>query len=71
MADDTRDADEGQDARADLDQDFEAVQCERGCQAGFKVLMGRSVIVLVCTQCHAEYEMSTSGPQDEEEGSSP
>ncbi|MBI4862820.1 MAG: hypothetical protein HY815_21540 [Candidatus Riflebacteria bacterium] len=41
-----------------VEEDFEEVKCENRCSTGFKVLMGQTVIVLVCLKCHLEYELT-------------
>jgi hypothetical protein len=42
----------------DTDEELEEVQCENECNAGFKVLIGQTIIVLVCLKCRLEYELS-------------
>jgi hypothetical protein len=68
MASASREGERTRDLSPQTDEDFEEVLCERECNAGFKVLLGRTLIVLVCTKCHQEYEMSPSGESDDEEG---
>jgi hypothetical protein len=40
------------------DEELEEVQCENECNAGFKVLIGQTIVVLVCLRCRLEYELS-------------
>jgi hypothetical protein len=42
----------------ETDEELEEVQCENECNAGFKVLIGQTIIVLVCLKCRLEYELS-------------
>jgi len=54
--------DKGKDVATDRpdssDEEFDEVQCENSCKAGFKVLIGQTVVVLICLRCRLEYELS-------------
>ena len=40
------------------EEELEEVQCENECNVGFKVLIGQTIVVLVCLKCRLEYELS-------------
>lgn len=59
MAGKTRDGDRPQDPQPDpVEEELEEVQCENECKVGFKVLIGQTIVVLVCLKCRLEYELS-------------
>ena len=39
-------------------EEFEEVVCENECKTGFRVLLGRDTIVLICAKCRLEYDLS-------------
>ena len=41
-----------------VEEELEEVQCENECKVGFKVLIGQTIVVLVCLRCRLEYELS-------------
>lgn len=46
------------------DEEFEEVVCEHECREGFRVLLGRSIVVLICRKCRLEYDLSQDSDQD-------
>jgi len=48
-----------------VEEDLDEVLCENGCRDGFKVLIGQTIIVLVCLKCRLEYELTQEQRPDE------